>query len=131
MTMDEENIESLIRRWQGLDGLLTNCVIAGTKPPTELEQELMQLEGELKSRGVEEPRGPLFTDWLGQKLSGFVVDYLMEEGIYWYLFHGKLLRLGRKQLLSSASSNRNMECARPMCAIPPESLVLPMMTLEK
>jgi hypothetical protein len=89
MTMDEENIESLIRRWQGLDGLLTNCVIAGTKPPTELEQELMQLEGELKSRGVEEPRGPLFTDWLGQKLSGFVIDYLMEEGIYWYLFHGK------------------------------------------
>lgn len=89
MSMDEENLESLIRRWQGLDGLLTNCVISGTKPPTELEQELTQLAGELKNRGIEEPRGPLFTDWLGKSLSGFTVDYLMEEGLYWYLFHAR------------------------------------------
>jgi len=89
MSLADEDTAVLLERRQVLDSTVMNMTIAGLAVPPELELEFLAVQDELIRRGQSAPLSAArnWTNWLGKKIGDYRIDYLIEEGLYWYLFH--------------------------------------------
>ncbi len=88
MSIENESNETLLAMKQSFDSLLMGCSLAGVQSPSEIEDQFLQVQAELARRGVSSQRATSsWTDLLGQEIGNYRLDYLIEEGFYFYLFH--------------------------------------------
>jgi hypothetical protein len=89
MSLEDEETQSLLKKRQVLDSTVMNLCIAGVEVPPELAQEFADVQDELIRRGQRAPlpKTPTWTDWLGKKIGDYTIEYMIEEGLSWYLFH--------------------------------------------
>jgi serine/threonine protein kinase len=89
MSLADEDTDVLIKRRVLLDSTVMNLCMAGVEVPPEVAQEFEAVQDELIRRGKntlpDRPRS--WTSWLGKKFDDYTIEYLVEEGLYWYLFH--------------------------------------------
>ncbi|MBU6451655.1 MAG: hypothetical protein KGS72_07765 [Cyanobacteria bacterium REEB67] len=88
--MLEQTTEDLQARKRVLDSSLMDFAVAGLPLPLEMEEEFVAVQNELARRGASAPpveSDRMWTFWLGKTLGSYTIDYLVEEGLYWYLFH--------------------------------------------
>lgn|GEM_PF-1019655 len=88
MTIENETDETLLALKQSFDTILMGCSLAGLPAPAEIEGQFLQVQAELTRRSVSTERADSWTDWLGKEIGNYRLDYLIEEGLYFYLFHG-------------------------------------------
>jgi hypothetical protein len=89
MSLKDEDTEALIKRRTVLDSTVMNLCLAGVAVSPELEQEVIAVQDELTRRGKQAApvNARTWTSWLGKKIGDYTIQYLIEEGLYWYLFH--------------------------------------------
>jgi hypothetical protein len=90
MSILELSTEDLQARKRSLDSTLMDHAMAGLPLPAEIEEEFIAVQNELARRGASAPPvepDRTWTFWLGKTLGSYTIDYLVEEGFYWYLFH--------------------------------------------
>ncbi|MBS1992011.1 MAG: protein kinase family protein [Cyanobacteria bacterium SZAS LIN-3] len=89
MSLAEEDTDALLKRKHALDSTVMSMTVAGIEVPAEMELEFIAVQQELIRRGRND--APLvarnWTSWLGKKIGEYTIDYMIEEGLYWYLFH--------------------------------------------
>jgi len=92
MSLADEDTNVLLERRQVLDSTVMNMTVAGLEVPPELELEFRAVQDELIRRGQSAPLKAKrnWTYWLGKKIGDYRIDYMIEEGLYWYLFHANL-----------------------------------------
>lgn len=89
MSLADEDTDVLIQRRVLLDSTVMNMCMAGVEVPPEVAQEFEAVQDELIRRGKNQMPDPprTWTNWLGVKIGQYKIQYLIEEGLYWYLFH--------------------------------------------
>ncbi len=87
MSIENESDETLLAMKQSFDSMLMGCSLAGLPSPAEIEEQFSQVQTELARRGVSQKATAGWTDWLGKEIGSYRLDYLIEEGFYFYLFH--------------------------------------------
>jgi len=114
MSIADEDTDALIRRRTLLDSSVMNLCQAGVEVPKDLEEEYIAVQDELIRRGKHSLPDPprTWTAWLGKRIGDYKIEYLMEEGLYWYLFHANQEGVGDPSLAGSAMIKAAKEVER-------------------
>ena len=92
MSFADVSMDALEQRKNALDTTLINLAMAGLPLPVELQKEFSEIQNELAQRHAAAPSlakngvARSWTDYLGRKFGSFTIEYLIEEGLYWFLF---------------------------------------------
>ncbi len=90
-SMHEESTESLLKRKEALDTFLTNCALAGIEPPEGDAADFAEVQSELAKRDLSmvpvKPKS--WTDWLGVRIDGFMLNGQISSGRFCFLFHAE------------------------------------------
>ena len=90
-SMHEESTESLLKRKEALDTFLTNCALAGIEPPAADAADFAEVQSELAKRDLSAvpARAKSWTDWLGTKIDGYMLNGQISSGRFCFLFHAE------------------------------------------
>lgn len=90
-SMHEESTESLLRRKEALDTFLTNCALAGIEPPAADAADFAEVQSELAKRDLSAvpAKSKSWTDWLGTKIDGYMLNGQISSGRFCFLFHAE------------------------------------------
>ncbi len=90
-SMHEESTESLLKRKEALDTFLTNCALAGIEPPDTDAADFAEVQSELAKRDLSAlPAKPKsWTNWLGTKIDGYMLNGQVSSGRFSFLFHAE------------------------------------------
>lgn len=90
-SMNEESTESLLKRKNALDNFLTNCALSGVEPPESEVADFAAVQSELATRDLSmiAPKAKTWTDWLGVKIDGFMLNGQISTGRFCFLFRAE------------------------------------------
>ncbi len=90
-SMHEETTESLLKRKEVLDTFLTNCALAGIEPPESDAADFAEVQSELAKRDLSmvPVKAKSWTDWLGVKIDGYMLNGQISSGRFCFLFHAQ------------------------------------------
>ena len=114
--------ETLLKKRAMLESMLQDCAIAGVPVPPEKYVELATVVSELDKRHVTQTQVKTWTQYLGEKIEGYMLDRLIVEETYFYLIAGKKIdskREGAERVVFKIAKEKelfdNPDSARQKC----------------
>jgi hypothetical protein len=103
--------ETLLKKRAMLESMLQDCAIAGVPVPPEKYVELATVVHELDKRNVNQPQFKTWTQLLGERIDGYMLDRLIVEDTYFYLIAGRKVDAaskGRERVVFKISKEKEL-----------------------
>jgi hypothetical protein len=106
-----KSTEELIREKQGLEDFAAAAMAEGVQPPEDIKEQIQQLRNELQRRHVADQRAESPEQWIGARMNDCVIETLIHESKFAYVFRAKTDN-GLAKAVRLAKSDISVEAAR-------------------